>query len=119
LAVVTASPRTWPLLICSSIALPPICRSTRPAIGTCVISIARDLLEQLARQVRHGPYPGRRERRGDAPALTVPRFDCAVCGSFALGISDVAEESSSTHAVEATRPCLSAFPRKRSSPIRM
>ena len=23
---------------------------------------ARDLLEQLARQVRHGPYPGRRER---------------------------------------------------------
>src|SRR5262249_12899995 len=69
LAVVTASPRTWPLLICSSIALPPICRSTRPAIvsvsagaspryGTCVISMPAICLNNSPARCGTVPTPG-------------------------------------------------------------
>src|SRR6516165_10784752 len=81
LAVVTASPRTWPLLICSSIALPPICRSTRPAIvsvsagaspryGTCVISMPAICLNNSPARCGTVPTPG------DAN-VTLPLFSLA------------------------------------------
>src|SRR5215831_6250848 len=69
LAVVTASPRTCPLLICSIIALPPIWRSIRPAIvsvsagaspryGTCVISMPAICLNNSPARCGTVPTPG-------------------------------------------------------------
>src|SRR6516225_3970859 len=194
LAVVTASPRTWPLLLCSSIALPPICRSTRPAIvsvsagafgvgagdrrGRDVGAAARlvlnhhllapdprqpvgsdagDRVGRSARRIRddnaHGAgwpvlrqrwtaHRGRkRQRRGEWPRScgaanrgyefspidmdchvtlrwgsspcnggTIPRFDSAVCGSFALGISDLAEGSFTSRRHAADDHGVSAMP---------